>query len=249
MVSICGGCNAMRPWGAALVGFIAAFIMKALEKLLIRFEIDDPLNAVGIHFGGGVWGTLSVAIFKYNSGILMEWSQRSAAFLAWQLVAVSSIILWTGSLAIILFGTLKILGIFRVSEEIEKKGLDIARHNQPAYPLEAYGHGHVEEIKRVTSDGKLASFELGFNKHLGLPSYFSHHESPDGKVFGMHRPVTLNEETGHSNEGLATSGTQTSNKLDRLRQLLHLSPRQEKKSTEDGEIFKVLSVGVDITKL
>ncbi|KAH9513749.1 ammonium transporter Amt1 [Bulinus truncatus] len=47
MVSICGGCNAMRPWGAALVGFIAAFIMKALEKLLIRFEIDDPLNAVG----------------------------------------------------------------------------------------------------------------------------------------------------------------------------------------------------------
>ncbi|CAL1528307.1 unnamed protein product, partial [Lymnaea stagnalis] len=81
--------------------------------------------------------------------------------LAWQLAAVASIILWTSTMSLILFGCLKLAGIFRVSEEIEKKGLDIARHSQPAYPLEAYGHGHVEDIKAIGLDGKLSSIELG----------------------------------------------------------------------------------------
>uniref|UniRef100_A0A2C9KVJ1 Ammonium transporter AmtB-like domain-containing protein n=1 Tax=Biomphalaria glabrata TaxID=6526 RepID=A0A2C9KVJ1_BIOGL len=79
MVSICGGCNAMRPWSAAIVGFLASFIMKGLERALMKLQIDDPLNAVGIHFGGGVWGTLSIAIFKYDGGILMSWEKRSFA--------------------------------------------------------------------------------------------------------------------------------------------------------------------------
>ncbi|KAI8780550.1 ammonium transporter 1, partial [Biomphalaria glabrata] len=79
MVSICGGCNAMRPWSAAIVGFLASFIMKGLERALMKLQIDDPLNAVGIHFGGGVWGTLSIAIFKYDGGILMSWDKRSFA--------------------------------------------------------------------------------------------------------------------------------------------------------------------------
>ena len=28
-------------------------------------------------------------------------------------------------------------------------GLDIPKHNEPAYPVEAYGHGHVEKILQM----------------------------------------------------------------------------------------------------
>ena len=36
--------------------------------------------------------------------------------------------------------------IFRVSEEIEMRGLDIKKHGEPAYPTAAYGHGwHKDE--------------------------------------------------------------------------------------------------------
>lgn len=37
----------MRPWSAAIVGFVASFLMKAFEYLLLKLRIDDPVNAVG----------------------------------------------------------------------------------------------------------------------------------------------------------------------------------------------------------
>lgn len=49
------------------------------------------------------------------------------------------------------FALLKKLNRFRVSEEIEIKGLDIYKHGEAAYPLRAYGHGwdEIESIKDV----------------------------------------------------------------------------------------------------
>lgn len=32
---------------------------------------------------------------------------------------------------------------------ISPVGLDIPKHNEPAYPVEAYGHGHIEKILQV----------------------------------------------------------------------------------------------------
>ncbi|KAH9518779.1 ammonium transporter Amt1 [Bulinus truncatus] len=161
MVAICGGANSLRPWGAAAVGFVASFIMKGIESLLFKLKIDDPVNAVGIHFGGGVWGALSVALFKYDTGVLIAWNKQSGLMLAWQLTGVVSIIAWAGTLSFILFGTLRLLGIFRVSEEVERKGLDITRHCQQAYPAESYGYGHLH-IKTVDDHGKVSAIEQGY---------------------------------------------------------------------------------------
>lgn len=46
--------------------------------------------------------------------------------LAWQLVGICAIILWSGTLSAILFGAMKGLGIFRLSEEVERKGKTLA---------------------------------------------------------------------------------------------------------------------------
>ncbi|KAK6973300.1 ammonium transporter 1, partial [Biomphalaria glabrata] len=110
------------------------------------------------HFGGGTWGALSVALFKYDTGIVFSWNKHAGAILAWQLTGVLSIIAWTGTLSILLFGSLRLMRIFRVSEDVEKKGLDITRHGQHAYPAEAYGYSHLH-IMTVGDQGKVSPID------------------------------------------------------------------------------------------
>ena len=43
--------------------------------------------------------------------------------LAWQFAGLAAIAVWTAALSLLLFGTLKLLRLLRVSEEIEMKGL------------------------------------------------------------------------------------------------------------------------------
>ena len=46
MVSVCAGCNDYKPWAALLVGFVAGCAFIAWHYALLRFKIDDPLDAV-----------------------------------------------------------------------------------------------------------------------------------------------------------------------------------------------------------
>jgi len=43
--------------------------------------------------------------------------------------------------SLIMFGALQLLGVFRISEEVERKGMDIQKHGEPAYPSGSYGDG------------------------------------------------------------------------------------------------------------
>uniref|UniRef100_A0A2C9L493 Ammonium transporter n=1 Tax=Biomphalaria glabrata TaxID=6526 RepID=A0A2C9L493_BIOGL len=186
MVAICGGCNSMKPWGAVIVGFVGALIMNIIEVTLQKWQIDDPLNAVGVHFGGGSWGALSVAFVKYPTGILMAWDKRSGYMLAWQLAGICSYFIWTAGMMSLLYLTLRYFGLFRVPPEIEMKGLDIPKHGEPAYPLEAYGHGYYEKVLAVLENGQLAQTEQGFESGVFVKDE-GPYEHPEVKVMGIHK--------------------------------------------------------------
>lgn len=53
-------------------------------------------------------------------------------------MAAIVIILWSGLLVIPLFGFLKLVHKFRVPADIERKGIDIWKHGEDAYPLVFY---------------------------------------------------------------------------------------------------------------
>ncbi|CAG5077866.1 Oidioi.mRNA.OKI2018_I69.PAR.g8831.t1.cds [Oikopleura dioica] len=64
---------------------------------------------------------------------------------AWQLLGIISILAWTIVCSIPLFFVLWKLRVLRVDADTEVRGIDIAYHGEPAYPLAAQGHGWDNE--------------------------------------------------------------------------------------------------------
>jgi Amt family ammonium transporter len=188
MVAICSCCNALQPWGAAIVGIVAGSNFNFIAWLLAKLKIDDPADCVGVHFGGGIWGVLSVAFLKNDTGILMNWDRRSGIILGWQLAGICTIITWTGCLSGTMFAILKKTGLFRVSEEMERKGLDVPKHGSPAFPWESYGHGHVETIFAISESGQLSSLQIGYQHDTPRDGTDAGmFESPEAKVMNFRR--------------------------------------------------------------
>ena len=53
MVALCAGCDEYAPWGALIVGSFGGITYVGIHHLMERFELDDPLDSVAVHGGGG----------------------------------------------------------------------------------------------------------------------------------------------------------------------------------------------------
>jgi len=146
MVSICAGCDGYYPWAAALVAAVAGAIYVVMSKLVASIKVDDPLDAVAVHAGAGLWGILAAPIFM-ETGILYTGSESAMLMLVWNAIAAGAFIVWNTVCAILMFGFLKMLRLFRVDEAHEIEGLDTVKHNEPAYPIDSY----IEEDERPKS--------------------------------------------------------------------------------------------------
>lgn len=138
MVSSCAGCNAMPLWGAYVTGICAGLIFFALRSLLHYFiEVDDTLDGFAVHFGGGFAGMLAAPIVS-NDGVLLVGDSRSAEVLGYQVAGILVLIAWGAFFCTIMFALLKYLNILRIDARMEFYGMDIVKHNEPAYPAEAW---------------------------------------------------------------------------------------------------------------
>jgi len=52
--------------------FYSGLVFIGLHFLMLRCQLDDPLDAVAVHCGGGTVGVLAVHIFAYGEGILWK---------------------------------------------------------------------------------------------------------------------------------------------------------------------------------
>lgn len=80
--------------------------------------MDDPLDAVAVHMGGGLWGLVSVALFQ-DGGIVFG---GDPMILAWNMVGALAIIGWSGGICVIMFGIMRLSGLLRVPPELEMQG-------------------------------------------------------------------------------------------------------------------------------
>ncbi|XP_060576141.1 putative ammonium transporter 1 isoform X2 [Ruditapes philippinarum] len=167
MVAACAGCNVMYTYGACAIGCISGISFHLWSWIVRSLKIDDPLDAVAVHFGGGSWGVIALAFFHKEDGIFYNWDKRSGMFFAWQLAGLAAITAWAAVMSLIVFGILRLLKVLRVPEDIEHRGLDIPKHNEPAYPVEAYGHGHIENILQIFDKSGPVKVTQAFEKMNG----------------------------------------------------------------------------------
>ena len=71
LVAITAPCAFVAPWAAAVIGLIAAILVIEAVFFIERRGIDDPVGAIAVHGGAGLFGVLSVGIFangQYGAG-------------------------------------------------------------------------------------------------------------------------------------------------------------------------------------
>ena len=91
---MCAGANTYEPWCAVVIGFIAGFVYIGLHTAMLKYLLDDPLDAVAVHVGGGVLGLISVPFFANGVGIF--WNSEGWKILAANLIGLVVISAWAG---------------------------------------------------------------------------------------------------------------------------------------------------------
>ena len=83
----------------------------------------------------GFWGLIAAPIFHAQDGLLANGGDDPASIqmLLWNVVGAGVLISFHATFALILFVTLAKCGLFRVPASAELAGLDILKHNEPAY--------------------------------------------------------------------------------------------------------------------
>ena len=141
MVSLCAGCNLYEPWAAIIVGCLGGVGCIIVHHIMLRLRLDDPLDAVAVHGAGGVVGILSVPWFMYvgldsgQRGILWDWDTWAPwLVLAYNIAGSCSIILWSTAWSVLIFGSLYLGRMLRVTTDQEYAGMDLVKHGEAAYP-------------------------------------------------------------------------------------------------------------------
>lgn len=136
LVGITAPCAYVAPWAAVVIGVVAALVMAAslwfVERVL---RVDDPVGAVSVHGGAGLWGLLAVGIFADGTyGDVVGLIEGETGQLVAQLISMAAVVGWTLVAATVIFGLIKMTMGLRVSREEELAGLDVTEHGLEAYP-------------------------------------------------------------------------------------------------------------------
>lgn len=133
LVAVTPGCNILTPVWSLVLGLLSGVLCALAVELKFRWGFDDSLDVVGIHLIGGLLGTLYIGIVGQGIGLLDtgSWAQLGVQAIASVVVLVYSFVMaW-----IIGWVVEKTIG-FRVRNEDELAGVDVALHGEEGYVLE-----------------------------------------------------------------------------------------------------------------
>ena len=121
LVAITGSADIILPQHAMIAGAVGGVIVVLAVLLLERLRIDDPIGAIPVHAGAGLWGTLAPAVFADAN-----WQ--------WQVIGAGVYAFTAFTFSLIVLAALKYTLGIRVSADDERIGCDVAEHGQEAYP-------------------------------------------------------------------------------------------------------------------
>jgi Amt family ammonium transporter len=149
LVAITCPCYWVSPFGAICIGAISGPVCALVVDLLEYLRIDDPVGAVAVHGGAGIWGTLSLGLFatgQYGAATPTGPDNSAASVvtglfygggtsqLVGQAIGSASITVGTFVVSMALMYATKFTVGLRISKEGELEGMDLHEHGGGAYP-------------------------------------------------------------------------------------------------------------------
>ena len=135
LVAVTPAAGNSGPLGAIVLGAVAAFFCYlAVTFLKPKLGYDDALDTFGIHGIGGMVGALGTGVV-YSAALggpsAEGWSMVDQ--LKTQFLTVGGTILWAAIGTTIAIYVAKLLTGLRVSQDVEREGLDLGEHGERAY--------------------------------------------------------------------------------------------------------------------
>jgi Amt family ammonium transporter len=138
LVAITPGAGFVSGMSPIWIGLIAGVVCCFAVNLKFKAGYDDSLDVVGVHFVGGLVGSLLIGFFadpeffggSFDKGIFYG---GGAGLLGEQALANGVTIVFSFVVTFIIFKVLDAVIGLRVSEDVEETGLDIALHAETAY--------------------------------------------------------------------------------------------------------------------
>lgn len=135
LVAITPAAGALTPVTSILLGGIGGALSCWGVSLKFRFGFDDSLDVVGVHLVAGLWGTIGLALFASDGGMLTDDFVYGAKLLFVQFLIAVVAMIYAGGLTYGIAWTLnKTIG-WRIHHSHEAGGIDIAVHKESAYDL------------------------------------------------------------------------------------------------------------------
>jgi len=147
LVSITACCNVVTTPLAVIIGGTGAVVAQLVSQSLKQWGIDDAVDAVAIHGGAGIWGTLCVALFGQLESINTGLSRLSQLWV--QLIGITVVCLWAFGVAWLLLKLLNSFFVLRVSPEAEEVGLNVSEHHAKTDTYELF---QVMDLQARTHD-------------------------------------------------------------------------------------------------
>lgn len=137
LASITPASGNVGPMGAMIIGLLAGIICYfACDFVKSKLGIDDSLDVFAVHGVGGIMGTLLVAFLgteAFGGGGINAGS--AIAQFGTQVLGVAVTLVWSVIATVIIVIICKKTVGFRVSNQDEETGLDIAEHGEQSYTL------------------------------------------------------------------------------------------------------------------
>jgi ammonium transporter, Amt family len=123
-------------WASPLIGIAAGLVCYYAVQFKNKMHWDDALDVWGVHGVGGVLGTILLGVFAAKAvnpagtdGLILGGS----AFFGKQLIAVVGAAIYAFVFTYVMLIIINYITPVKVSESIEKEGLDISLHGEKAY--------------------------------------------------------------------------------------------------------------------
>jgi ammonium transporter, Amt family len=132
LVAITPASGFVGPVGAFVIGVAAGAICYwGVTGLKHMFSYDDALDCFGVHAVGGMVGALLTGVFAVEqyggtAGVL----EGNPGQFVNQCIGVATVFIYDAVVSLIILFVVKIFVGLRVSEDIEREGLDLALHGE-----------------------------------------------------------------------------------------------------------------------